>query len=145
MLNWRASILWSLLARSRAKLFATWTYAWSNSKHNDLPHQRKPAKRNRRENKRAACSQISVTYLWKCHYNIFAVFYGTFQVVLVVKNLPANAGDMKHGFSPWVGKIPWRRVCQATPVFLPRESHGQKSLAGYSTWLRQESNLTEVP
>ena len=63
----------------------------------------------------------------------------------MVKNLPANAGDMKHGFSPWVGKIPWRRVCQATPVFLPRESHGQKSLAGYSTWLRQESNMTEVP
>ena len=31
---------------------------------------------------------------------------------------------------PWVRKIPWRRVCQPTPVFLPRESHGQRSLAG---------------
>ena len=51
------------------------------------------------------------------------------QVVLVVKNLPANAGDIRtHGF-PWVGKIPWRRAWQPTLVFLPGESHGQRSLA----------------
>ena len=36
------------------------------------------------------------------------------------------------GFSPWVGKIPWRRAWQPTPVFLPGESHGQRSLVGYS-------------
>ena len=36
------------------------------------------------------------------------------------------------GFDPWVGKIPWRRNWEATPVFLPEESHGQKSLVGYS-------------
>ena len=36
------------------------------------------------------------------------------------------------GFDPWAGKIPWRRKWQPTPVFLPRESHGQKSLKGYS-------------
>ena len=35
-------------------------------------------------------------------------------------------------FDPWVGKIPWRRKWQPTPVFLPRKSHGQRSLAGYS-------------
>ena len=35
-------------------------------------------------------------------------------------------------FDPWVGKIPWRRAWQRTPVFLPGESHGQNSLAGYS-------------
>ena len=34
------------------------------------------------------------------------------------------------GFNPWVGKIPWRRAWQPTPVFLPGESHGQRSLAG---------------
>ena len=39
----------------------------------------------------------------------------------------------KHGFSPWVRKIPWRRAWQPTPVFLPGESHGQRSLAGYSS------------
>ena len=36
------------------------------------------------------------------------------------------------GFDPWVGKIPWRRKWQPTPIFLPGESHGQRSLAGYS-------------
>ena len=37
-------------------------------------------------------------------------------------------------FLPWVGKIPWRRARQPTPVFLPGKSHGQRSLAGYSPW-----------
>ena len=36
------------------------------------------------------------------------------------------------GFDPWVGKIPWRRAWQPTPVVLPGKSHGQRSLAGYS-------------
>ena len=44
------------------------------------------------------------------------------QVALVIKNPPANAGDIRHGFDPWVGKIPWRRAWQPTPVFLPGES-----------------------
>ena len=38
----------------------------------------------------------------------------------------------RRGFSLWVGKIPWRRKWQPTPVFLPAESRGQRSLAGYS-------------
>ena len=42
----------------------------------------------------------------------------TSQVALVVKNLPANAGDMRLGFDPLVGKIPWRRKWQSTPVIL---------------------------
>ena len=48
------------------------------------------------------------------------------------------------GFNPWVRKIPWRRAWQLTPVFLLRESHGQRSLAGYSTWGRKESDTTEA-
>ena len=40
----------------------------------------------------------------------------------------------RPGFDPWVGKIPWRRAWQPTPVFLPGEFHGQRSLAGYSSW-----------
>ena len=35
------------------------------------------------------------------------------------------------GFDPWVRKIPWKRAWQTTPVFLPEESHGQRSLVGY--------------
>ena len=51
-------------------------------------------------------------------------------MVLVVKNPPANAGDVRRGFDPWGRKILWRRAWQPTPVFLPGESHGQRSLAG---------------
>ena len=54
-------------------------------------------------------------------------------MVVVVNDLPAMAGDMRHGFDPGVGKVPWRRVWQSTLAFLPGESHGQRSLAGYST------------
>ena len=46
-------------------------------------------------------------------------------------------------FDPWVGKIPWRRAWQPTPVFLPGESHGQRSLMGYGPCGCQESNMTE--
>ena len=66
------------------------------------------------------------------------------QAALVVKNLPAKAGDRRYRPDPWVGKIPWRRAWQPTPVFLPGESHGQRSLAGYSPRGHEESDTTEV-
>ena len=69
----------------------------------------------------------------------------TSQVVLVLKNLPAKVEDMRHGFDPWVGKNPWRRKWQPTPIFLPGNFHGQRSLAGYSPWGRKESDTTEHP
>ena len=50
----------------------------------------------------------------------------------VGKESACNAGDL--GFNSWVGKIPWRRKWQPTPVFLSGKPHGQKSLAGYSSW-----------
>ena len=46
-------------------------------------------------------------------------------------------------FGPWVGKIPWRKDWQPTPVFLPGGSHRQRSLADYSPWDRKESDTTE--
>ena len=49
----------------------------------------------------------------------------------MVKNLPANARDIRDGFDPWVEKIPWRRAWQPTPASLTRKSNGQRSLAGY--------------
>ena len=52
-----------------------------------------------------------------------------FQEALVVKNPPANAGDVRDvGFDPWVRKIPWRRERLPTPVFWPGEFHGLYSL-----------------
>ena len=49
----------------------------------------------------------------------------------------------RHGFNPWVRKIPWRRKWQPTPEFLPGKSRGQRSLVGYSPWGHTESDLTE--
>ena len=50
----------------------------------------------------------------------------------------------RHVFDPWVRKIPRRRAWQPTSVFLPGESHGQRSLAGYSPCGCKESDRTEV-
>ena len=56
----------------------------------------------------------------------------------MVKNPP-----VRPEFAPWVGKIPWWREQLPTPVFLPGESHGQRSLAGYSSWGRKELVMSE--
>ena len=61
-----------------------------------------------------------------------------------IKNPPAMQETMRHGFNPWVRKIPWRRTWQPTPVFLPGESHGQRSLVGYSPWGCKESDMAEA-
>ena len=50
----------------------------------------------------------------------------------------------RHQFDPWVRKIPWRREWLHTPVFLPGESPGQRSLAGYSPQLCKELDMTEM-
>ena len=59
----------------------------------------------------------------------------------MVKKPPANAGDTS--LIPGLGRFPWRRKWQPTPVFLPGESHGQRSLVGYSLWGYEESDTTE--
>jgi len=46
------------------------------------------------------------------------------------------------GFDPWVGKIPWRRTWEPTPVFLPGESRGQRSLVGYGPQHHKKSDTT---
>ena len=57
---------------------------------------------------------------------------GASQVALVVKNVPANAGNVKDvgdmGSIPWVGKISWSRKWHPTPVLLPGETLGQRNL-----------------
>ena len=54
----------------------------------------------------------------------------------MVKNPPAMG-------ETWVEMIPWRREWIPTPVFWPREFHGQKSLAGYSPWGHKELDTAE--
>ena len=58
----------------------------------------------------------------------------------MIKN-PMQCG--RPEFNPCVGKIPWRRVWQPTPVFLTGEFHGQRSLTGYNPWCRKDSDTTE--
>ena len=70
------------------------------------------------------------------------VLYLFFQIVLFpdsseVKNLPTM-----QGLIPGFGRFPWRREWQPIPVFLPKESYGQRSLAGYSPWGHKESDTT---
>ena len=61
------------------------------------------------------------------------------------KKSAANAkGYRRPRFDPWVRKIPWRRKWQPAPVFLPGESHGQRSLKGYSPWSHTESDTAEA-
>ena len=71
---------------------------------------------------------------------IKAVEGGASLVAQMVRHLPAM---QEPGFDPWVGKIPWRRRWQPTPIFLPGESHGQRSLAGYNPWGHRELDMTE--
>ena len=60
---------------------------------------------------------------------------------VVVKNSPANAGDIKrHAFDPgWEDPLEWKPTLE----FLPGKSHGQRSLASYSPWGRKELYVTE--
>ena len=67
-------------------------------------------------------------------------------VAQLVKNLPAMWETWVESLGwedPQVGKIPWRREWLPTPVFLPGESHGQRSLVGYSSQDCKESDRTE--
>ena len=57
----------------------------------------------------------------------------------MVKNVPAM---QETGFDPWVRKIPWRREWLPTPVFLPGESHRQRSLVG-SMGLQSQTRLND--
>ena len=93
----------------------------------------------------------------KCYY----IFYPenvrqnlVFGTTIVQTGLPrwlsgkdsvCNTGAVEDtGLIPGSGRSPGRRAWQPTPVFLPGESHGQRSLVGYSPWGHKESDLSEV-
>ena len=82
---------------------------------------------------------------------------GGFRVGSVVKNLSANAGDIRDLGSilgwedpleeemaiPFSILSPWRRKWQSTPIFFPGESHRQRNLVGYSPWGHEELDTTK--
>ena len=67
-------------------------------------------------------------------YSMTKIIY--IYTYIVKQGFPGGASGKESTcrcrLDPWVGKIPWRRAWQPTPVFLPGESQGQRSLAGYS-------------
>ena len=84
------------------------------------------------------------------HTNIHTLKVCTASVYSILRFLPilgtrGNASACqcswlkRHGFNLCMGKIPWRRKWQPTPVFLPGKSHGRRTLTGYSPWGRKES------
>ena len=89
----------------------------------------------------------SLHYLF-FHPNIFCLFFFFFILLVLLTRpqvlVPGGASDKESasqgrklksfGFNPWVWKFAWRRVWQSTLVFLPEESHRQRSLAGYSPY-----------
>ena len=80
-----------------------------------------------------------------------APFYREKRVRLTYSGSIPDASDKKKiylqcrrpRFNPWVRKVSWRRKWLPTPVFLPGEFHGEKSLVGYSPWGCKESDTTE--
>ena len=75
-----------------------------------------------------------VWILLVCFKNTFKYTYTSLGLPRWVSGKESACQCRRCGFDPWVGRIPWRRKWQPTPVFLPGKSHGQKSLAGYSPW-----------
>ena len=79
----------------------------------------------------------------------FLAFSRVSEVVLVVrkkkkKHLPILDRHKRCRLDPCIRKIPWKRAWQPTPVFLPGESHGQRSLVDYSPQGHKESDTTET-
>ena len=72
------------------------------------------------------------------------MFIKGIHVVLVVEPTWQCRRHKRFRFDPWVGKTPWRRKWQPTPLSLPGEFHGQCSLVGYSPWGRKDSDTTEA-
>ena len=72
------------------------------------------------------CAGLDRRGVWRRMDNIWGFPSGS-----VVKKPPCNAGDAGDRFNPSVEKIPWQRAWQSTKVFLPRESHGQRSLVDH--------------
>ena len=81
-----------------------------------------------------------VRHDWSHTHN---VELGMFGLLCLFSSKESACPCRRCRFDFWVGKIPWRRKCQPTSVFLPGKSHGQRSLADYSPWGHKQSSTTE--
>ena len=83
---------------------------------------------------------VNQPYVCVCPFTFEGVLSAPL-VIQIVKNLPAMQGTWVQS---WVGKIPWRKEWLPTPVFLPGEFHGQRSLLRNRPWGCKESDMTEI-
>ena len=74
------------------------------------------------------CLDLTCSSLW---------FSNTFPLLHLVSILRKGTCKVKYWNSKYLKKIPWRRACQPTPVFLPGEFYGQRNMVGYSLWGRR--------
>ena len=90
--------------------------------------------------------KVSYYYYIPMHFSFYICWYSFMYLSgsvlgaglpswLMLENLPAM---QETQVASWLGNIPWRKEWLPTPVFLPGESHGQRSLVGYSPWGRKE-------
>ena len=80
-------------------------------------------------------------YICTCLYTLLYVFaIHTYGLPWQISGKESTCQCRRCGFDPWVGKIPWRRKWEPTPVFSLGKSHEQTILAGYSPWGSQESD-----
>ena len=84
------------------------------------------------------CPQLTIINTPKRH-TLGLYIQDLFSVAQMVKCLPTMQDTRVQSL---VGKIPWKRKWQPTPVFLPGKSHGLRRLVGYSPWGRKESDTT---
>ena len=93
----------------------------------------------------SALFQVVLYHCWNIlsRYFTHTTYSGCFGLPRWLSGKESIYQCRRRGFDPRVGKIPWRRKWQPTPVFLLGKSHGQKNLVGYSSWGRRESDTTE--
>ena len=97
----------------------------SRKKLREIQHKKKKKKKKRAANQLIFCPNHQCSCFNKLSFLLIRLFEGdqgpSVLIAQSVKNLPARK---RPGFDSWVGKIPWRRQWQPTPVFLSGESHG---------------------
>ena len=87
----------------------------------------------------------TVCYASKIYIFLIVLYLEFSSLVLVVKNFPANAGDISDGtFDPQVRKIPWKKARQITQIFLPGESQEERGLVGYNPQGCKDSDMIEA-
>ena len=118
-----------------------------------LQSQTGPKRLSSSSSSSSSINLISLGWHYSYSFSPFAIFSFKFISHSAFLGLTGSASGKelacqcrrhkRHVFKPCIRKIPWRRTWQPTPLFLPGEFHGQRSLVGYSPWHRKESDTTE--